>query len=417
MSLCFLHYPIDAFNQANTTRESGFTLIEVLVALVISLLGALGIMQIYVGSEAGKRSTGSLAEAQSGGIVAIYGIEREIQKAGMGLMHAAALGCVIRTNLGSGFDNIPLQPLTIIPAGASATHASNLWGIPPGDANSDMLAIATGSASTMVEGTTLKIATAPAATTYRLSNTAGIVTGDYLLITEKNKACTLTAVAATPNSNGDVMVTNGGAEAYSLSAAVLHLGRSTEVLPPERSTESPEFAVYAVRNGALTRCNFFNDDCADSSKKDDTKVWVPIANDVVALIAQYGVDTTTPFEPDSKTVDTFCKSRLVPGETCPGSDTGYTAPGAISTDHGQRACDWARIPIVQVALVTRSGQAEKEEVSPATLKLWPDVTAVPPTTTGPVWTVPDRHYRYRVTRSATAMRNVVWMKSGTAPSC
>jgi type IV pilus assembly protein PilW len=405
MSPCVLHNAIDAFNQASTTRESGFTLIEVLVALVISLLGALGIMQIYVGSEAGKRATGSLAEAQSGGIVAIYGIEREIQKAGMGMMHAAALGCVIRTNLGSGFDNIPLQPVTIIPAGASATHASNLWGVPPGDANSDMLAIATGSASTMVEGTILKIASAPAATTYRLSNTAGIVTGDYLLITEKNKACTLTTVAATPTSNGEVTVTHGGAEAYSLSAAVLHLGRS------------PEFAVYAVRNGALTRCDFFLDDCADTSKKDDTKVWVPVANDVVALIAQYGVDTTTPFEPDSKTVDAFCKSRLVPGETCSGSDTGYTSPGAISTDHAQRACDWARIPIVQVALVTRSGQAEKEEVSPASLKLWPDVTAVPPITTGPVWSVPDRHYRYRVTRSATAMRNVVWMKSGTAPSC
>ena len=45
----------------------GFTMVELLVALVISLMGALAIMQIYVGSETGKRATGSLAEAQSGG--------------------------------------------------------------------------------------------------------------------------------------------------------------------------------------------------------------------------------------------------------------------------------------------------------------------------------------------------------------
>lgn len=374
------------------------------MALAISLFGALAIMQVYVGSEGSKRAAGSLAEAQSGGVAAVFSIEREVQKAGMGFAHGSALGCIVRSNLPSNFNDHPLQPVSIIPSGAGQTHASNLWGIPPGDADSDMLAVAAGSASVMAEGAVLKKTEAPAATTFTLSNTTGVTVGDYLLIAERDKQCTLTTVAQAPSANGQVLVSNAGAASYSLSAAVLHLGRS------------PEFVVFAVRNGNLTRCDFLISDCSDSSKTTDTRVWVPIANDVVALRAQYGIDTATTFSADSKVIDLYCRSRVASGATCAAADTGLTAPGANLASHVERACDWARIPIVQVALVTRSGGIEKENVSPATLKLWPD-SAVAPTTTGPEWTVPDRKYRYRVTYSASALRNMVWMKAGVAPSC
>lgn len=379
---------------------AGFTLIEVLVALVISLLGALAIMQIYVGSEAGKRATGSLAEAQSGGLVALFSIERDLQQAGLGFMNLATLGCNVRSNLASNFNNISLQPVTIVPASASQTHPSNLWGVSLGDANSDMIAIATGDASTMVEGALTTVATAVNATTYRLSNVLGISVGDYLLLGESGKDCTLTTVATPPNVNGDVTVTFPGVSAYSISSVAMHLGRL------------PQLAIYAVRDGALTRCDFLVSRCADSTLVDDSTVWVPVANDVVALVAQYGYDTSTTSD---LTADVYCKTQVSPGPspTCPGADTGLTAPGTSATQ-SVRACNWARIPVIQLAVVTRSGQYEKDEVSPATLKLWPD-SAVAPITTGPVWTVPDRHYRYRVTHSAVALRNVIWM--GAQSTC
>jgi len=383
--------------------QGGLTLIELLVALVISLLSALAIMQVFITSETGKRATGSLAESQSGGLVAMFAIERELQQAGLGFMHLAALGCNLRSNLASGFDNVLLQPVTIIPAGATVLSSSNLWGIPPGDANSDMVAIATGNASVMAEGTTLTIAAAVAATTYRLSNISGISAGDYLLLTESGKDCTLTNVAANPAPNGDVTVTYPGVPAYSLNAPVMHLGRL------------PQLAIYAVRNGALTRCDFLVTDCADAGLVGDTTVWVPVANDVVALVAQYGFDTTAAPSPDM-TADIYCKTHVPSGGVCPSPDTGLTAPGTNATQ-GVRACDWTRVPIIQVALVSRSGQYEKDDVSPVSIKLWPDNTnvAVPPTTIGPVWNVPDRHYRYRVTHSAIALRNVIWM--GAQSSC
>ena len=64
---------------------------------------------------------------------------------------------------------------------------------------------------------------------------------------------------------------------------------------------------------------------------------------------------------------------------------------------------------VRVAVVARSGLYEKEEVSPATIRLWED-SAAAPTTIGPVWTLTadDRHYRYKVFQTVVPLRNLIW---------
>jgi type IV pilus assembly protein PilW len=193
--------------------------------------------------------------------------------------------------------------------------------------------------------------------------------------------------------SGEVDIDFPTVTAYSDQAIVMHMG------------ETPLFAVYAVRNGTLTRCDFAVSNCADAGATDDPMVWTPVANDVVALVAQYGFDTSTP-NPDG-VVDVYCKTRVPPGGACPNPDTGLG--GAPGSDPGQavRAGDWARIAIMQIAVVTRSGQAERDPVSPATLKLWPD-SAVVPATIGPDWNVPDRNHRYRIARTAVALRNLIW---------
>lgn len=386
-------------------HERGLTLIELLIAMVISLLGALAIMQIYTGSETGKRATGSLAEAQSSGMIALYAIERELQQAGLGFMSAATLGCNAHANLGSMFDNRPLQPVSIVPAGAAINSASNLWGIPPGDANSDMLVITSGDESAMVEGALLSLGAPANSTAFRLSNVLGIQQNDYVLMGEVGQDCSLARTQST-NINGDINIDNGTFSAYTSSGVTMHMGRS------------PQMIVYAVRNGTLTRCDFLINNCSDAGGVSNTSVWVPVAGDVVALVAQYGIDTTAPMM--DMTVDVYCKTRVVAGNACPNPDTGLTAPGNMSLTQRDRACDWARIPSVKIALVSRSGQYEKDEVSPATIKLWSD-SVVAPTSTGPDWTVPDKHYRYRITQSAVALRNVIWnqdsLKKAIQPSC
>jgi len=378
-------------------RPQGVTLIELLVALVISLLGALAIMQVYIGSEAGKRATGSLSDAQSGGLIALYSIERDLQQAGLGFLNLNTLGCNLRSSF--ALNNRFLQPVSIVPAGAAIGHPSNLWGIPPGDANSDMLVIAVGDGGALVEGTRLALPVGPGEMLVRLENARGIQSGDFLLLGEAGQDCTLARATALPSASGDVTLDFATAAAYSLNAVVMHLGRA------------PSLIVYAVRNGALTRCDFMITNCASAALTNDPAVWMPVANDVVALAGQYGFDITAPA---NLRADAYCKTRVPASSNCPNPDTGLSAAPGADANQGVRACDWTRIPLVQLALVARSGQSEKDMVSPATLKLWPD-SVVAPTTIGPDWPVADRHYRYRVARGAVALRNVIWM--GAQPSC
>lgn len=373
----------------------GFSLIELLVALAIAMIGTIAIMQVYVRGESGKRATGSLGEAQSGAMVALYQIEREMQRAGLGFLNPHVLGCNIRSNLASALNNRYLQPVSIVPAGASTGHVTNLWGIPPGDAGSDMLVVVAGDGGTLIEGSRLALDTSAGATLLRLNNVRGIVAGDFLLVGETGSDCTLTRATIPPALSGEVYIDYPTVTAYTDQAIVMHMG------------EAPLFAAYAVRNGTLTRCDFAISNCADAGATNDPMVWTPVANDVVALVAQYGFDTSAP-NPDG-VVDVYCKTRVPQGGACPNPDTGLgDAPGS-DPSQTVRAGDWSRIAIVQIAVVTRSGQAEKDPVSPATLKLWPD-SAVSPTTTGPDWNVPDQNYRYRIARTAVALRNVIWRR-------
>lgn len=379
--------------QHNIPTNRGFSLIELLVALAIAMIGTIAIMQVYVRGESGKRVTGSLGEAQSGALVALYQIEREMQRAGLGILNSQVLGCNIRSNLASALNNRYLQPVSIVPAGAGAAHFANLWGIPEGDAGSDMLVVIAGDGGTLIEGSRLALDASAGDVMLRLSNVRGIRAGDFLLVGETGSDCTLTRSTTLPALSGEVDIDYPTVTAYTDQAIVMHMGAA------------PLFAVYAVRNGTLTRCDFANSNCADAGATNDPMVWIPVANDVVALVAQYGFDTSTP-NPDG-IVDAYCKTRVAPGGACPNPDSGLgDAPGS-DPSQAVRAGDWSRVPIIQIAVVTRSGQAEKDPVSPATLKLWPD-SAVVPTTMGPDWNVPDQHYRYRVARTAVALRNVIW---------
>lgn len=379
--------------------ERGFTMIELLVALLIGLLGSLAIMQVFTASEAGRRATGSLADTQSNALVGLFAIERDVQQAGMGLADLRVLGCTIQATSAplSNLNDRLMVPVAIVPAGTAAGSADNVWGIPPGDADSDILVVAYGRATSMMEGTPLT--RADSTSPYRLTNVLGVGMNDTLLLAQSGQSCSMGQVATVNQATEEVGIANGAAVAYTTSAHAFNLG------------VSPRLVAYAVRNGALTLCDFMQADCTAAGSVDDTSVWQPVVNGVVALIGQYGWDTSAP--PDM-VADVFCKTRLTAGGACPGGDTGSPAAGNATLTQAQRACDWTRIPAIRIGLVMRSAQYEKEEVSPATLALWPD-SATAPTTTGPVYTVPDRRYRYRVAYSTVALRNIIWL--GAQLSC
>ena len=66
-------------------HQTGFSLVEILIGLVIGLLATLVIMQVFAVFEGQKRSTSGSADAQTNGSIALHNIQRDTQMAGFGL--------------------------------------------------------------------------------------------------------------------------------------------------------------------------------------------------------------------------------------------------------------------------------------------------------------------------------------------
>lgn len=377
-------------------RMAGLSLVELMVALVIGLIGSLAITQVFTNSEAGRRAVGGGSDAQTNGAIGVYAIERDLQQAGLGFTNPAALGCQLRTNGALPvINNLPLLPAAIIPAGVAAGDDDNQWGIPPGDPDSDMIIVSYGDPGVMIQGSMFSGKSNSNPFKINSAQSLSNHTQTYVLLAQVGKECTLSRLVSA-DTNG-INIEYSIPEDYDGGQAVaFNLGRQ------------PRLLVYAVRAGRLTVCNFVTHNC--SGGVGDDSVWVPVVGDVAALVAQHGWDTRATKDIDANlVVDTFCKRRLGGGEACPGGETGLPSAGNRALTQQQRACDSVRTPVIRFALVTRSSQAERNDVSPATITLWPD-SAVSPTTTGPVFTVPDRTFRYRVVTSTVPLRNMVWMK-------
>ena len=66
-------------------RQRGFSLVELMVAVVIGLIGTLVMFQVFAVSEAQKRSTTSGGDAQQNGSIALFTIERDLRNTAAGM--------------------------------------------------------------------------------------------------------------------------------------------------------------------------------------------------------------------------------------------------------------------------------------------------------------------------------------------
>src|SRR3982751_3563197 len=100
--------------------RAGFTLVEVMIALLIGMIGIVVMMQVFSVSEGFKRTATSGTDAQVNGAVAMYMIEREIRTSGYNLNDLMSKGCpVVRLwwNASASGVDLRLVPAEINPAG------------------------------------------------------------------------------------------------------------------------------------------------------------------------------------------------------------------------------------------------------------------------------------------------------------
>jgi type IV pilus assembly protein PilW len=401
--------------QKNLRRPaSGFSLVEIMVGMVIGMLGIIVIMQVFALFEGQKRTTSGGSEAQNTGAIALSGLSDDIRQSGYGFNLMNVIGCDV------WLPPVPTRAGVTITAMAPVTI--NSASVPAGDANTDTLLIVYGNSDILPEGNSIN---PPAidSTHFMVQAYKSFQVNDYVIVTPQTRSCVpstppvtiLNQVTAVLATNPNLTITPGAAT--SLSAGMFfNLGPSVTI------------HAYAVRNGSLTVCDYFVNDCGNAGNLSSSAVWVPIAGNVVSLRAQYGQDISN-HVPTIVSAKTGQMDGIVDiySQTSPGN-TGAT----------QDACGWFRTLSIRLALVARNSQFEKTAVT-ATAPLWEGSTAANNnpswggSTTGasanpinlsknpdgsiplnPTW----QNYRYKVFQTTVPIRNITsGVSLGKASGC
>jgi type IV pilus assembly protein PilW len=360
--------------------QRGFTIIELMVGLVIGLITCAAIMQIMVTSEGVKRTTTSAINAQVNGSLALGAMVTPIQSAGYGFSSLPTIiGCTLENAYkGSSLTDMPpaLVPV-IITAGADAKTPDSIRSI-AGNKASYSVPIRVVSpgykpADQVIPVASVRGVKGPDAA--RTSSPAGDL---MVLAADASSACQLFQVSSDSTTaqinRVDDGVWNPGrfpSASYADGAFAINLGSLSD-------------NTFSISGSDLMQKSLFVE--ADGSASYKTN---PIFNNIVHLIALYGKDT----DGDGK-VDTW--DKITP-----------------TTNAG-----WLQVIAVRLAIVSRSTQMEKEDVTF-------ESPSVDVGTTGSfagssvcgsskclaidVSYLPDwKKYRYRTFDTTIPLRNMLW---------
>lgn len=362
------HGPRTAISWTKSSKKgsAGFSLVEIMVAMVIGLLGILIMLQVYSNSEAQKRTTAGGDDAQNAAAITLFGLQRDIQQSGWGISSVNLLGCNVLLRAGVTLNEI--APVTI-------NHAS----ITGQDANTDTLLMVSGNGNGGQEGV-IVTSQFGGNTVYAVASPNEFAANDRVIArtTALPAACTLDTVTGVAGAN--VTVTTG--LAGMTNGTLYNLGQTQKI------------RAYAIRNGNLTQCDYTANDCGLAANNGNAAIWVPIASNIVSLKAQYGRDTNA--NPMDGIVDIYDK----------------TTPNT--------ACGWVSTSSIRIALVARNSQSVQAGITPAA-PLWAgtstvaaaaplpaniadpiDISLNPDGTANANW----RNYRYKVFQTIVPIRNI-----------
>jgi type IV pilus assembly protein PilW len=349
-------------------RQAGMSLVELMVAALIGLLGILVVFQVFALVEGHRRTTTSGSDAQENGIFALYSLERELRQAGWGINASTALNCNVQAYdrlQGGDLANYTLAPVVITQGPANG---------------SDTIEVNYGSSPLTVASTAVFQNMVNATDAYVVSNRFGFNVNDAILVVEAGKPCSLAQVSSFPSSNS-MLHASGAAyrynkpgawgTTYTTNALVLNLGQA-----PVRNIYSIDATGNLVVQAFLT-----------------SPAQQPVVQQIVQMKAQYGKDN--------------------------GVNNGTASCGACLANDGvvdsfdgvtpASTAAWQQVLAVRVGLVARSAQPERPNGGGGC-----DATTAAPTWSGgafdlsanPNW----QCYRYKVFETTIPVRNQLWFQ-------
>lgn len=370
-----------------SSREGGFTLIELMVGLVLGMLTVLVIAQVLVLAEGKKRSVSMGSDAQVNGAMALYTLQREIQMAGYGVASSPdAMGCSVKAQ----FDTS--APLTFTLAPVVINDGAN-------DAP-DTITVLRGRTSGFSAPIGLSGAHTNTDDHFAVNSSFGAVAGNMMIAVPQLQ---------NPGTNWCTLfsVTNDSASANTtLSPTVVpHVLTTTSKWNQNSVFPAGGYVKddYLLNVGSMvsrtysidTANNAYNLQVGDLSLVNGLTAFQALYPQIVNLQALYGKGTKDPS--GNVIVDTY--DNVTPLTNA----------------------DWQRVVAIRIAVVARSNEYEKDIVT-ATQPQW-DVGATA-TITGPATATCNgaskcitlkvnqltdwQHYRYKVYDAIVPLRNVLW---------
>ncbi|MGE5337381.1 MAG: PilW family protein [Gemmatimonadota bacterium] len=351
--------------------QRGLSLVEVLVSLFIGMLTVLAVVNLMSMVSARQRAVRAVDDAQMNALLGLDYMMQDLRMAGLGLSINELQSCTsLFTYFGPSTASTPASiadfstaAVTIADGGSGpdtiiVRFAEGVRGIRPANLVGDM---ASPTANLVVD------------------SPFGFRTNDLVMVVNSSGQCALRQITgAIPSSAPYTLAAaSSGAATYNPPSAV---AGGTPTWPTFLGA-TVGARVYGL--GSFTHHRYAVTATGLVMRNLNASTDTPVAADIVDLQVQYGVSASS----GSGTITQWVNA------------TGAWAAPSLS--------DRKRIRAVRVALVARGTERSLDDVSPASLELWP-AAASGQTSGAQTFAVPDRKLRYRVLRSVIPMKNMLW---------
>ncbi len=376
--------------------QRGMTLVELLVAMAISVGVMLAVGTLLVAGENQKRITTSTNDAEQTGAYSFYALDRLLRSAGSGIVQSAGegvLGCRLNaagilprtTPLPAPFDahflgGVP-STLKVAPV-LIAAGQSDLT-------SSDVLVIMGGSPSS--GGVPRPIYGSGSSTSLPLESTKGFSVNDLVLVSQSGTTdCLLEQVSAV------------AAGSLTLAAALPYYttGTTTTISSLAGSTASyvTPLGNATVNNlqyqliGVATNYTMYSYDLLQNQRlvqsPGTADAVQAISDGVIQMNAIYGISTA------AGVFSHWASPAAAP----------YDIVSVMTTPATQQL-----ITSVHLAVVVRGEYADHNVVSPPTLTIFSGLVDGNGASLQKTVTLPDLHYRYRVFEFTVPLRNLLML--------
>ena len=368
-------------------RQQGFSLIELLVGMLVSMICIMAIMSAFAVYEGHKRTTTSGNDAQQNGSYALYAMERQLRTAGSGIVQGfnySLWGCPVSAYSYTGSSTTPTLPATSLPAPFSTSSWPLTARLVPvliaaGGSNPDVIGTVSGNSALQVFQIT--VSSTPSASSVVVSNALGILTGDYLIGTLSNGTC---ALVHTPSASPTAQVSSTNIALDMTNSAPTGLITATKLfdLGP-----SPAFTLFGVDPSTNSLVSY---DLLQRPINNNAATVMPIADGIVQLKALYGIHNIGDTNPNQ--IDQWVQP------------TGTWDIGTLTASTAAAQTAMSQIQAIRVAVVAQSRLPERstDYVGGTSLTLFPDLSS------SLQYTVTTQtQYRYKVYDTTIPIRNVL----------